>query len=103
VTTGKPGVRITEVAREIGADLIIVGAHHPYGGGLLHGLDRLARGPPGAVLGPDPALTDTGPGDPARGKHLSAPAVPETAREPPGRDISAPGQGDGTALERSAL
>ena len=29
VTTGKPGVRITEVAGEIGADLIIVGAHHP--------------------------------------------------------------------------
>ena len=29
VATGKPGVRITEVAREIGADLIIVGAHHP--------------------------------------------------------------------------
>ncbi len=29
VETGKPGVRITEVAREIGADLIIVGAHHP--------------------------------------------------------------------------
>ena len=29
VTTGKPGVQITEVAREIGADLIIVGAHHP--------------------------------------------------------------------------
>lgn len=29
VDTGKPGVRITEIAREIGADLIIVGAHHP--------------------------------------------------------------------------
>jgi len=29
VTSGKPGVRITEFAREIGADLIIVGAHHP--------------------------------------------------------------------------
>lgn len=29
VVTGKPGVQITEVAREIGADLIIVGAHHP--------------------------------------------------------------------------
>ena len=29
VETGKPGIRITEVAREIGADLIIVGAHHP--------------------------------------------------------------------------
>ena len=29
VTTGKPGIRITEVAQEIGADLIIVGAHHP--------------------------------------------------------------------------
>lgn len=29
VTTGKPGVRIPEVAREMGADLIIVGAHNP--------------------------------------------------------------------------
>ncbi len=29
VATGKPGLRITEFAREIGADLIIVGAHHP--------------------------------------------------------------------------
>ncbi len=29
VETGKPGMRITEVAREIGADLIVVGAHHP--------------------------------------------------------------------------
>ncbi len=29
VTTGKPGVRITAVAREINADLIIVGAHNP--------------------------------------------------------------------------
>jgi nucleotide-binding universal stress UspA family protein len=29
VTTGKPGVRIVEFANEIGADLIIVGAHHP--------------------------------------------------------------------------
>jgi len=29
VETGKPGVRIAEVAREIGASLIIVGAHHP--------------------------------------------------------------------------
>ncbi len=29
VETGKPGMRITEVALEIGADLIIVGAHHP--------------------------------------------------------------------------
>jgi universal stress protein F len=29
VTTGKAGVRIPAVANEIGADLIIVGAHHP--------------------------------------------------------------------------
>ena len=29
VETGKPGLRITEFAREIGADLIVVGAHHP--------------------------------------------------------------------------
>ncbi|MCX8227744.1 MAG: universal stress protein, partial [Sulfitobacter sp.] len=27
--TGKAGVRIPAVANEIGADLIIVGAHHP--------------------------------------------------------------------------
>lgn len=29
ITTGKPGVRIPAVASEIGAGLIIVGAHHP--------------------------------------------------------------------------
>lgn len=29
VTTGKPGVRIVDVAKDTGADLIIVGAHHP--------------------------------------------------------------------------
>jgi nucleotide-binding universal stress UspA family protein len=29
ITTGKPGLEIVDVAREIGADLIIVGAHHP--------------------------------------------------------------------------
>ncbi len=29
VTTGKPGVRITEFAQDISAELIIVGAHHP--------------------------------------------------------------------------
>lgn len=29
ITTGKAGVRIPAVANEIGADLIIVGAHHP--------------------------------------------------------------------------
>lgn len=29
VTTGKPGLRISEVARDLGADLIIVGAHNP--------------------------------------------------------------------------
>ncbi len=29
VITGKPGLRIAEFADEIGADLIIVGAHHP--------------------------------------------------------------------------
>lgn len=29
VETGKAGVRIAEVALEIGADLIVVGAHHP--------------------------------------------------------------------------
>lgn len=29
VTTGKPGLSVPEVARDIGADLIIVGAHNP--------------------------------------------------------------------------
>lgn len=29
VEHGKPGVRITQVAQEMGADLIVVGAHHP--------------------------------------------------------------------------
>lgn len=29
ITTGKAGIRIPAVANEIGADLIIVGAHHP--------------------------------------------------------------------------
>jgi nucleotide-binding universal stress UspA family protein len=29
ITTGKPGMRITEFARDCAADLIIVGAHHP--------------------------------------------------------------------------
>ncbi|MEL6960429.1 MAG: universal stress protein [Pseudomonadota bacterium] len=29
VTTGKPGMRISEVAGDDGHDLIIVGAHHP--------------------------------------------------------------------------
>ena len=29
VAKGKPGVKIVELAREIGADLIIVGARHP--------------------------------------------------------------------------
>ncbi|MEM9317460.1 MAG: universal stress protein [Pseudomonadota bacterium] len=28
-TTGKPGIKIVEVAKEIGCDLIVVGAHHP--------------------------------------------------------------------------
>ncbi|MEM1164466.1 MAG: universal stress protein [Pseudomonadota bacterium] len=52
VTTGKPGVRITEVAREIGADLIIVGAHHPSAVDYFMGSTaaRVARRAPCSVL-----------------------------------------------------
>lgn len=52
VTTGKPGVRITEVAGEIGADLIIVGAHHPSAVDYFMGstASRVARRAPCSVL-----------------------------------------------------
>lgn len=52
VTTGKPGVRITEVAREIGADLVIVGAHHPTAMDYFLGstASRVARRAPCSVL-----------------------------------------------------
>lgn len=52
VTTGKPGMRITEVAKEIGADLIIVGAHHPSAVEYFMGstASRVARRAPCSVL-----------------------------------------------------
>lgn len=52
VETGKPGVRITEVAREIGCDLIIVGAHHPSAMDYFLGSTaaRVARRAPCSVL-----------------------------------------------------
>ena len=52
VTTGKPGVRISEVAAEIGADLIIVGAHHPSAVDYFMGstASRVARRAPCSVL-----------------------------------------------------
>ena len=52
VTTGKPGVRITEVARELEADLIIVGAHHPTAVDYFMGSTaaRVARRAPCSVL-----------------------------------------------------
>lgn len=52
VTTGKAGVRISEVAAEIGADLIIVGAHHPTAVDYFMGstASRVARRAPCSVL-----------------------------------------------------
>ncbi|MEO1705480.1 MAG: universal stress protein [Pseudomonadota bacterium] len=52
VTTGKPGVRISEVAEEINADLIIVGAHHPSAMDYFLGSTaaRVARRAPCSVL-----------------------------------------------------
>jgi len=52
VATGKPGVRITEVANEIGADLIIVGAHHPTAMDYFPGSTaaRVARRAPCSLL-----------------------------------------------------
>ncbi|MCE8009031.1 universal stress protein [Aestuariivita sp.] len=52
VTTGKPGIRISEVAKEIGADLIIVGAHHPSAMEYFLGstASRVARRAPCSVL-----------------------------------------------------
>ncbi|WP_171210121.1 MULTISPECIES: universal stress protein [unclassified Ruegeria] len=52
VTTGKPGMRIAEIAAEIGADLIIVGAHHPSAVNYFMGstASRVARRAPCSVL-----------------------------------------------------
>lgn len=52
VATGKPGVVITEVARDIGADLIVVGAHHPSAMDYFLGSTaaRVARRAPCSVL-----------------------------------------------------
>lgn len=52
VTIGKPGVQINDVAREIGADLIIVGAHHPSAVDYFMGSTaaRVARRAPCSVL-----------------------------------------------------
>lgn len=52
VSTGKPGVRITEVAGELGCDLIIVGAHHPSAVDYFMGstASRVARRAPCSVL-----------------------------------------------------
>jgi len=52
IATGKPGVQITEIAREIGADLIIVGAHHPSAMDYFLGSTaaRVARRAPCSVL-----------------------------------------------------
>lgn len=52
VTTGKPGMRITEVARDLGADLIIVGAQNPTALDYFLGSTaaRVARRAPCSVL-----------------------------------------------------
>lgn len=52
VAVGKPGVKISEVAGEIGADLIIVGAHHPSAMDYFLGstASRVARRAPCSVL-----------------------------------------------------
>lgn len=52
VTTGKPGLRIAEVARDIGADMIIVGAHHPTAIDYFLGstASRVARRAPCSVM-----------------------------------------------------
>lgn len=51
VTTGKPGLRVPEVARDIGADLIIVGAHNPTAVDYFLGstASRVARRAPCSV------------------------------------------------------
>ena len=51
VETGKPGVRIAEVAGEMNADLIIVGAHHPTAMDYFLGstASRVARRAPCSV------------------------------------------------------
>lgn len=57
VTTGKPGLRIAEVAKEIGADLVIVGAHHPSAMDYFLGstASRVVRRAPCSVLVQRPA------------------------------------------------
>ena len=52
VTEGKPGVRISEVARDLGSDLIIVGAHNPSAMDYFLGSTaaRVARRAPCSVL-----------------------------------------------------
>lgn len=52
VTSGKPGVAITHVATDIGADLIIVGARHPSAVDYFMGSTaaRVARRAPCSVL-----------------------------------------------------
>lgn len=51
VENGKPGVAICDVARQIGADLIIVGAHHPTAMDYFLGstASRVARRAPCSV------------------------------------------------------
>ncbi|MEL7099654.1 MAG: universal stress protein [Pseudomonadota bacterium] len=52
VTSGKPGIRIAEVAEEIGADLVIVGARQPGALDIFLGSTaaRVARRAPCSVL-----------------------------------------------------
>lgn len=52
IATGKPGMVITEVAKDIGADLVIVGAHHPSAMDYLLGSTaaRVSRRAPCSVL-----------------------------------------------------
>jgi nucleotide-binding universal stress UspA family protein len=51
IAQGKPGVQIVQVAREIGADLILVGAHHPAASDYFLGSTaaRVARRAPCSV------------------------------------------------------
>jgi len=50
ITTGKAGVRIPSVANEIGADLIIAGAHHPSAVDYFFGVDSLSGGASGDMF-----------------------------------------------------
>lgn len=51
VETGKPGIRICEIARDIDADLIIIGAHNPTAADYFLGstASRVARRAPCSV------------------------------------------------------